>query len=150
MAKPRIEREIKHRKEKESQKMRSKREKTYSGKQSRKRRWQSSWTSHPIYSDFLRSVQVLSSVTTNSELTSGYNVRGGSFDENLIYLNGYEIDVTKEGAFAANNVLLPFDGSNELLLTAYDKVGNFTDYKIEIIFPSQWNSQLQDQEAQKQ
>ena len=44
-----------------------------------------------IYSDVLRSVQVLSGVTTNSELTSGYNVRGGTFDENLIYLNGYEI-----------------------------------------------------------
>jgi len=44
-----------------------------------------------IYSDVLRSVQVLSGVATNSELTSGYNVRGGSYDENLIYLNGYEI-----------------------------------------------------------
>lgn len=44
-----------------------------------------------INSDVLRSVQILSGVTTNNELTSGYNVRGGSFDENLIYLNGYEI-----------------------------------------------------------
>lgn len=44
-----------------------------------------------IYSDVLRSVQVLSGVSTNSELTSGYNVRGGTYDENLIYLNGYEI-----------------------------------------------------------
>lgn len=44
-----------------------------------------------IYSDVLRSVQVLSGVTTSNELTSGYNVRGGTFDENLIYLNGYEI-----------------------------------------------------------
>lgn len=44
-----------------------------------------------IYSDVLRSVQVLSGVTTNNELSSGYNVRGGSFDENLIYLNGFEI-----------------------------------------------------------
>lgn len=44
-----------------------------------------------IYSDVLRSVQILSGVTTSNELTSGYNVRGGTFDENLIYLNGYEI-----------------------------------------------------------
>ena len=36
-------------------------------------------------------MQVLSGVATNTELSSGYNVRGGSFDENLIYLNGYEI-----------------------------------------------------------
>ena len=44
-----------------------------------------------IYNDVLRSVQVLAGVTTNNELSSGYNVRGGSFDENLIYLNGFEI-----------------------------------------------------------
>ena len=44
-----------------------------------------------INSDVLRSVQILSGVTTGSELNSGYNVRGGTFDENLIYLNGYEI-----------------------------------------------------------
>lgn len=44
-----------------------------------------------INKDVLRSVQVLAGVTTNNELSSGYNVRGGSFDENLIYLNGFEI-----------------------------------------------------------
>lgn len=30
-------------------------------------------------------------VTQNNELSAGYNVRGGNFDENLIYLNGIEI-----------------------------------------------------------
>lgn len=30
-------------------------------------------------------------VSQRSELSAGYNVRGGSFDENLIYLNGIEI-----------------------------------------------------------
>ena len=44
-----------------------------------------------IYNDVLRAVQILPGVTTNSELSSGYNVRGGSFDDNLIYLNGFEI-----------------------------------------------------------
>ena len=44
-----------------------------------------------IYNDVLRSVQVMAGVATNNELTSGYNVRGGSFDENIIYLNGFEI-----------------------------------------------------------
>lgn len=44
-----------------------------------------------IFSDVLRSVQSLSGVVTNNELSSGYNVRGGSYDENIIYLNGYEI-----------------------------------------------------------
>jgi CarboxypepD_reg-like domain len=44
-----------------------------------------------IYSDVLRSVQILAGVATKSELSSGYHVRGGTYDENLIYLNGYEI-----------------------------------------------------------
>jgi hypothetical protein len=44
-----------------------------------------------IYNDALRAVQILPGVTTNTELSSGYNVRGGSFDDNLIYLNGFEI-----------------------------------------------------------
>ena len=44
-----------------------------------------------IYNDVLRAVQILPGVTTNTELSSGYNVRGGSFDDNLIYLNGFEI-----------------------------------------------------------
>lgn len=44
-----------------------------------------------IYSDVLRSVQIFSGVSSNNELSSGYNVRGGTFDENLIYINGYEI-----------------------------------------------------------
>lgn len=30
-------------------------------------------------------------VSSNNELTSNYNVRGGNFDENLIYVNGIEI-----------------------------------------------------------
>jgi hypothetical protein len=44
-----------------------------------------------VYGDVLRAVQILPGVTSNNELTSGYNVRGGSFDENLIYLDGFEI-----------------------------------------------------------
>lgn len=44
-----------------------------------------------VFSDVMRSVKILPGVTSNNELTSAYNVRGGNFDENLIYLNGYEI-----------------------------------------------------------
>lgn len=44
-----------------------------------------------LYNDVLRAVQILPGVSTGSELSSGYNVRGGNFDDNLIYLNGYEI-----------------------------------------------------------
>jgi len=44
-----------------------------------------------LYSDVIRSVKILPGVTSNNELSSSYNVRGGNFNENLIYLNGYEI-----------------------------------------------------------
>lgn len=30
-------------------------------------------------------------VTSNNELTSNYNVRGGNYDENLVYVNGFQI-----------------------------------------------------------
>ena len=33
----------------------------------------------------------MAGVTMNNELSSGYNVRGGSFDENLVYVNGIEV-----------------------------------------------------------
>jgi outer membrane receptor protein involved in Fe transport len=41
--------------------------------------------------EVLQSIRILPGVKVNNEMTSGYNVRGGSFDENLIYLNGFEI-----------------------------------------------------------
>jgi CarboxypepD_reg-like domain len=44
-----------------------------------------------LFSDVIRSVKILPGVTSNDELSSTYNVRGGNFDQNLIYLNGYEI-----------------------------------------------------------
>lgn len=36
-------------------------------------------------------VATLPGVSTFSELSSGYSVRGGSYDENLVYLNGVEV-----------------------------------------------------------
>jgi len=44
-----------------------------------------------LYNDVLRSVKILPGVTSNNELSSGYNVRGGNFNENIVYLNGFEI-----------------------------------------------------------
>ncbi len=44
-----------------------------------------------IFNDVLRGITILSGVSSNNELSSGYNVRGGNYNENLIYLNGYEI-----------------------------------------------------------
>ncbi|MFZ0454339.1 MAG: TonB-dependent receptor [Ignavibacteriaceae bacterium] len=53
-----------------------------------------------ILSDVLRSVKIMPGVVSNDELSSGYNVRGGNYDQNLIYLNGFEIHrplLIKEG-----------------------------------------------------
>ena len=36
-------------------------------------------------------IQQQAGVSTHSELSSQYNVRGGSFDENSVYINGVEI-----------------------------------------------------------
>ena len=33
----------------------------------------------------------LPSVNANNELSSGYNVRGGNYDENLVYVNEIEV-----------------------------------------------------------
>ena len=40
------------------------------------------------FSDFVKS---LAGVSSNNELSSQYNVRGGSYDENLVYVNDIEI-----------------------------------------------------------
>jgi hypothetical protein len=36
-------------------------------------------------------IKMLNGVSSNNELTSQYNVRGGNFDENLVYVNDFEI-----------------------------------------------------------
>lgn len=36
-------------------------------------------------------IGTMAGVNTNNELSSQYNVRGGSFDENLVYVNGIEV-----------------------------------------------------------
>jgi len=41
--------------------------------------------------DALRALKVLPGVATNNELSNQYSVRGGGFNENLIFINGFEI-----------------------------------------------------------
>lgn len=36
-------------------------------------------------------ISLTTAATSNNELTNNYNVRGGSYDENLIYVNGFKI-----------------------------------------------------------
>jgi hypothetical protein len=44
-----------------------------------------------IFSDVLRSVQMLPGVSTNNEFSSKFNVRGGNQDENLVLVNGTQV-----------------------------------------------------------
>ena len=43
------------------------------------------------FGDFNAILKTLPGVVSNSELSSTYNVRGGNYDENLVYVNGFEI-----------------------------------------------------------
>ncbi len=45
----------------------------------------------PTFGDFNSILKTFSGVTSNNELSSQYNVRGGNYDENLIYVNDIEI-----------------------------------------------------------
>ena len=44
-----------------------------------------------VSGDFSDFIKTLAGVSSNNELSSQYNVRGGSYDENLIYVNDLEI-----------------------------------------------------------
>jgi len=43
------------------------------------------------FGDFNAILKTLPGVSSNNELSSTYNVRGGNYDENLVYVNGFEI-----------------------------------------------------------
>lgn len=43
------------------------------------------------FGDFTKILSTLPGVVANNELSSSYSVRGGNFDENLIYVNGFEV-----------------------------------------------------------
>ena len=43
------------------------------------------------FGDFTKILTMLPGVVSNSELSTGYSVRGGNFDENLVYVNGIRI-----------------------------------------------------------
>ena len=43
------------------------------------------------FGDFNAILKTLPGVMSNNELSSTYNVRGGNYDENLVYVNGFEI-----------------------------------------------------------
>ncbi|MDQ3291434.1 MAG: TonB-dependent receptor [Bacteroidota bacterium] len=43
------------------------------------------------FNDFNKILATLPGVVNNNELTSSYSVRGGNYDENLVYVNGIEI-----------------------------------------------------------
>jgi hypothetical protein len=38
-----------------------------------------------------KTLTLTTAATSNNELTSNYNVRGGNYDENLVYVNGFQV-----------------------------------------------------------
>lgn len=48
-------------------------------------------TTPSVTGDFLDMIKTLPGVSSGNELSSQYNVRGGSYDENLIYVNDIEV-----------------------------------------------------------
>ncbi|GAB4285999.1 MAG: TonB-dependent receptor [Ignavibacteriaceae bacterium] len=63
-----------------------------------------------VFTDVLRSVKILPGVVSNDELSTGYNVRGGNYDQNLVYLNGFEIHrpfLIKEGLEESQSLINP-------------------------------------------
>ena len=44
-----------------------------------------------ITGSFEKYLTLVSAATSNNELTSNYNVRGGNYDENLVYVNGFNV-----------------------------------------------------------
>jgi len=44
-----------------------------------------------VFNDFSKVLATLPGVVSNNELSSTYSVRGGNYDENLVYVNGIEI-----------------------------------------------------------
>ncbi|HEX3044269.1 MAG TPA: cohesin domain-containing protein [Bacillota bacterium] len=63
---------------------------------------------------------------------------------NGLEVNGTSVSFQSNGVFNANNLLIKTDGTEEIRLTARDKVGNYTDYTIpvenpitEILFPKE-------------
>ncbi len=81
-------------------------------------------------------VQLQSGVSTHSEFSSQYNVRGGSFDENSIYINGNEIYrpfLIKSGQQEGLSVISPYmveniDFSNGGFTAKYgDKMSSVLD-----------------------
>jgi hypothetical protein len=82
-----------------------------------------------VFDDVLRSVKILPGVVSNDELSSGYNVRGGNYDQNLIYLNGFEIHrpfLIKEG-LEENQSLLNQNMVNDLQFFSGAFPANFGD-----------------------
>ncbi|MCG8569130.1 MAG: hypothetical protein MJB14_03220, partial [Spirochaetes bacterium] len=52
-----------------------------------------------------------------------------------VYINDQAIDFSSDGSFAAYHIPLTKDGINQIELVAYDKVGNYTEYQVEVDNP---------------
>ncbi len=89
----------------------------------------------PLFHDEKITIQ---EICENNDILSKVKIMGNpgavediSLDE--LYINGEALSFNKEdGSFVSNEILLLNDGDNKITITAYDKVGNFTDFDIHV------------------
>ncbi len=96
--------------------------------------------------DILKSIQTLPGVTSVGEGSSGFNVRGGRVDQNLVlldgapifnsahalgFISGYNQDVINNFTLYKGNVPASFGGRASSVLEVTTRQGDFTDWKFQ-------------------
>lgn len=95
--------------------------------------------------DIIKSIQTLPGVTTVSEAAAGFNVRGGSIDQNLILFDGLPIfnsahvfgffsafnpDITRDVAFYKGGIPSEYGGRSSSVLDIVSKDGDFERWHL--------------------
>lgn len=95
--------------------------------------------------DVIKSIQLLPGINTVGEGSSGFNVRGGRIDQNLIMMDGGQIfnsshalgllsnfnpDVVEEFTLYKGNVPAQFGGRASSVLDVRTRSGNFDNWKV--------------------
>lgn len=95
--------------------------------------------------DVVKQLLLVPGVTTVGEATGGYNVRGGSVDQNLILFDGMPVfnpahmfgffsalnsELVKEGTFYKGGIPAQFGGRASSVLDLKTKDGNYQEWKI--------------------
>lgn len=95
--------------------------------------------------DIIKSIQTLPGVTTVSEAAAGFNVRGGSVDQNLILFDGLPVfnsahvfgffsafnpDITRDVTFFKGGIPAEYGGRSSSVLDIKSKDGDFEQWHL--------------------